>query len=129
MTSPSSDPAADEAATTWKDRARFRWRITVLLGIFAVFLLTLTVTLHASAPPTRCSTCIGASPSNSQPWTETLSALGTLAAGIGALISGIAAILALRAAAAAARNTGPIRKQNATASPPKKPPQKRKVKR
>jgi hypothetical protein len=58
-----------------------------------------------------------------------VSALGTLAAGIGATISSIAAILALRAASAAQNTSHAPAKEQVIAAEAGKPPAKRKKKR
>jgi hypothetical protein len=131
MTSPLSDPPASpiDAAKTWKHRARFRWGIAALLGVLAVILFFLfsaldTRTLGAGCPPPP-EVCPAP---QADPWVA-VSALGTLAAGIGAVISAIAAMLALRAAAAAKNITPAPAMEQRSAVAAKKPPAKHKRKR
>jgi hypothetical protein len=128
MTSPPSDSPAHPvgAAETWRRRARLRWRIAALLGI--IFISLLVAGLSTGVEPDGA--CLPRPCPQADPWTA-VSALGTLAAGIGAIVSSIAAILALRAASAA-QNTShaPAKEQVAVAAAAKPPAkQKRKKKR
>jgi hypothetical protein len=129
MTSPPSDPPASpvDAAKTWRHRARFRWRIAALLGVLAVILLFLFLVLNTRPIAYQCP-FPGCPAPQADPWVA-VSALGTLAAGIGAVISAIAAILALRAAAAAKNITPAPATEQRSAVAPKKPPAKRRRKR
>jgi hypothetical protein len=89
----------------WRGRARFRWKIaTVFFGIalFGAFLLSSTLT-GADLPTTKCALHLCQTAPIAEPgqaWVV-VTALGTLAAGLGTLVSAIAAVLALRAATAA----------------------------
>jgi hypothetical protein len=95
--------AVNEAGLAWRARARFRWKIAGVFGgitVFGAFLLISALSssghLTAGCPLSGCQQI--AEPS--QGWTA-ITALGTLAAGIGTLVSATASVLALRAAAAA----------------------------
>ena len=95
--------AVNEAGLAWRARARFRWKIAGVFGgitVFGAFLLISALSssshLTAGCPLGGCQQIA----ESSQGWTA-ITALGTLAAGIGTLVSATASVLALRAATAA----------------------------
>jgi protein-S-isoprenylcysteine O-methyltransferase Ste14 len=129
MTAPSGySPASPvDAARAWKRRARFRWWIAALLGVLTLILFFLWAREVVDLP-LRHGCCGPPTKPEADPWVA-VSALGTLAAGIGAVISSIAAILALRAAAATLKTTSTPVKEQSAAVAAKKPSAKRKTRR
>jgi uncharacterized membrane protein len=118
------DAAGGETVLAWRGRARFRWRVAVVFfGIALLGALLLSFTLTSAVWPTSgctprlCPKAPIAEPG--QAW-GAVTALGTLAAGIGTLVSAIAAVLALRAATAARTATVAPAKRSTVKRPRKR---------
>lgn len=115
-----SEPAAgdtptDDHALAWKRRARSRWTIAACLAVVTFVLLLLAIRLGTAPAKTNAATGSGhhSEAAPSEIWIA-VSALGTLAAGVGAIVSGAAAVLAFRTAAAAQAGsaTPPAKRRN-----------------
>lgn len=100
-----SGAVGDETDLAWRGRARFHRKVAAVffgIALFGAFLLSSTLT-GADLPTNKCALHICRAAPIAEPgqaWAA-VTALGTLAAGIGTLVSAIAAVLALRAATAA----------------------------
>jgi hypothetical protein len=89
-----------DEAHFWMRRARSRWKITVRLETLSILLLAFLASIAANAhsPP-------GGQPQPGQAWVA-VTAIGSLAAGVGTIVSAVAAVVAQRIAAKAEQTPG-----------------------
>jgi hypothetical protein len=119
-----SGAAGDETVLAWRGRARFRWKVAAVffgIALFGAFLLSSTLT-GAGSPTNKCALRLCQPAPIAEPgqaWAA-VTALGTLAAGLGTLVSAIAAVLALRAATAARTATVAPAKRSTVKRPRKR---------
>jgi len=114
----------DETVLAWRGRARFRWKVAAVffgIALFGAFLLSFTLT-GAGLPTNKCALHLCQTAPIAEPgqaWVA-VTALGTLAAGLGTLVSAIAAVLALRAATVARTATVAPAKRSTVKRPRKR---------
>lgn len=119
-----SGEAGDETVLAWRGRARFRWKVAAVffgIALFGAFLLSSTLT-GAGLPTNKCALHLCPAAPIAEPgqaWVA-VTALGTLAAGLGTLVSAIAAVLALRAATVARTATVAPAKRSTVKRPRKR---------
>ncbi len=89
-----------DEAQFWMRRARSRWKITARLEALSILLLALLASIAANAhsPP-------GGPAQLGQAWVA-VTAIGSLAAGVGTIVGAVAAVVAQRIAAKAEQTPG-----------------------